>query len=218
MDEQFTTELTKWPGFLVEGDPVSSDQAAEIIVRTSGLDFITNDHAFARELYAACGIAVHEEVWPSPTNWEQARMVRDRLGVLDLTYLQNSQIVSSWIGGPHGWCAWDGTIAAGNYNIGKWPSVEEVLEDWQAIAAAFPYLRLRSQLLSDEGCVEDVRPVVEFTVANGQATAGEPGATIRFDGGEPDILKCLTPGGERGCTIEQFRAALALAERQVAPR
>ena len=42
--------LPKWPALLVVGDRVTTDQAAEIIVRTAGYAFCTNDRAWHRQI------------------------------------------------------------------------------------------------------------------------------------------------------------------------
>ena len=54
---------------------------------------------------------------------------------IELEYLSNHRIVSSWIGGPHGWCNWEGNIGCNNYNIGKHPSCKEVYNEWIKMSA-----------------------------------------------------------------------------------
>lgn len=157
-------DLTKWPRLLVVGEPVTARQAEEIIIRTNHWYLITNDTRFERDIYAAAGIALRDESYVLP----DAVSLRDferRHHVLSLSYLHNHRIVSSWIGGPHGWVDWDGNVGCDNYNVGKWPGRDEVLEDWEKIAEAFPYLNLRAQLLPDEGECE--APAVEYRMHNG---------------------------------------------------
>ena len=72
---------------------------------------------------------------------------------------------------PKGWCDWEGNIACRNYNIGKWHTAEEVTEDWLAIAAAFPYLELRAQVITDEG---EGEIAAEWAVREGDAALIEP--------------------------------------------
>lgn len=92
---------------------------------------------------------------------------------LELEHLANFQVASSYIYGVHGWCDWDGNIHAASYNIGKRPTVEEVLQEWSLIAQEFPFLDLRCQLMSGEYCEYGIVPVVEFVVSQGKAQAVE---------------------------------------------
>ena len=131
---------------------------------------------------------------------------------MGLSYLNNNQIVSSWIGGPHGWCDWEGNIYTKNYNIGKWPSVEEVYNEWVTIAEAFPFLSLKSQLLNCEAGQDDIeqKPVVEFVIKDGKVEMVEPSYLITFAsfGVEDMSDRFSNPYSERGCTIEQFKEAV----------
>ena len=114
-------------------------------------------------------------------------------------------------GGPKGWCDWEGNIACRNYNIGKWPTAEEVTEDWLAIAAAFPYLELRAQVITDEG---EGEIAAEWAVREGDAALVEPIGLL-----EPpeDILadegafvaQFFSAGRERGVTLARLAEALA---------
>jgi hypothetical protein len=137
--------LPKWPAMVVVGESVTPEQAAEILVRTDNWHISTNDKAWGR--------AVRETVGLPPSSWElpegEDRLerlkeiwaaedrFRQEVGVLQLEYLSNSQIASCYVGGPHGWCDWTGRIGSANYNIGKWPGADTVLEEWERIAAAF---------------------------------------------------------------------------------
>lgn len=146
--EFINRELTKWPRLLVAGASVTEDQASEILVRTDSWFLSSNSHDWERTVYAAAGIEITEHGWPAE---DSLREFCARMGVLRLSYLTNSQIVSAWVGGAHGWCHWDGRIGCANYNLGKWPTTEEITDDWIAIAAAFPYLDLTAQLVTNEG-------------------------------------------------------------------
>lgn len=203
--------LPKWPGMVVTGDRVTPDRAMEIIVRTDSLNFCLNDHAFERHLNEALGVGKHSrhsDTW----DWDKLEEVRASLGCLDgLEYLRNSRIGSSWIGGPHGWCDWDGTIGCNNYNIGKWPTCEDVFGEWEAIARAFPFLCLRCQLFDGETCEEGIRPVVEYSVGGGTVDAIEPTDTLTPVPNDTaaEVRELLfNPHRERGCAIEQFRRAV----------
>lgn len=170
--------LPKWPALLVQGDCVTPEQAAEILIRTDAYfpDFLGagNDRKLGEQLSLACGWIQPYEARHKPEYYEGLDKAREAAGVLNLEYLSNRRIVSSWIGGPHGWCNWDGTIGCDNYNIGKWPSIEEVEHEWALIAEAFPFLSLTSQLLSGEVCEEGTQPLVEFKLYKGQVVTCEP--------------------------------------------
>ncbi len=102
----------------------------------------------------------------------------------------------------------------------------DVYEDWKTIANAFPYLDLKCQLVVDcahdsachtgsaprrtlrsragESLITEEREgviAVEFTVKNGVVTMSHPG---------PALCSVIETDNntERGCTIEQFKAAV----------
>lgn len=169
--------LPKWPALLVVGEPVTKEQAQEILVRTDqhGFDYqyAGNDRDLRHELADLVGLNINEIKLSNWSEyWQQVEEVRRKYNFLDdLYYLRNSRIVSSYIGGPHGWCDWQGHIECSNYNIGKYPSATEVYEEWLLIAQAFPFLDLRCQLLdgeiseSQEPCIQ-----VEYTIRNGNVS------------------------------------------------
>ena len=115
-------DLTKWPRLLVTGRRVSEDQANEILIRTDDWWLSTNDRQWEAEIkriavdvagmpveprrdqtgYGDEGMDLFREYYAAREAW------RKSLGILELGYLSNSRIVSSWIGGPHGWCDWTG--------------------------------------------------------------------------------------------------------------
>jgi len=202
--------LPKWPAMVVVGEPVTKDQAKEILIRTASMHFSTNDHNFALQLYKYLNIKCKEELYPWPES-EQLHKVEEELGCFTnkIDYLRNSRIVSSWIGGPHGWCNWDGNIFTNNYNIGKWPSCEQVYSEWLIISEAFPYLKLICQLFSGETSEEDTKPIIEYVVSNGCVKACNPGKLIRASMNENlFVAMMLGRDRERGCTLEIFKDAI----------
>lgn len=224
-----SVSLAKWPGLLVSGPSISADDAAEILLRTDGGPLVyspcCNDLAWDRAVNEALGLAPGDYSASSEVRLEQGRArerTRNSLGWLDLSYLSNHQIASSWIGGPHGWLNWSGDVGCNSFNIGKWPSVEDVLGDWSSIAEAFPQLILTGQLLSAEIGEEGSSPIVEFLISGGYVTLRQPFAKLEFSS-ERDFealmtQRMLNPHGERGCTIDQVQRALEVvrlrAEKQ----
>lgn len=211
----FSIGLPKWPAFVVQGNAVTRDQAAEILVRTDRWYVSTNDRQWAREVYRIAGIAFDDKTHYIDVDWKSLDAFREAMGVLDLEYLTNSQIASAYIGGPHGWCSWSGNIGCASYNIGKWPSVEAVLREWTLIAEAFPFLRLRSQLFSGETSESDTRPLVEFEVMDGKAKALRPTDRVLNPEStlERDMLGLFMPGRERGCSADALRDAIETVRR-----
>jgi hypothetical protein len=211
--------LPKWPELVVVGERVTKEQAAEILIRTDGLDFryCCNDKDWERQLIEAVGLTdCTGTIETFKQDWEALAATERRYGVLPLNYLGNSQIASAYIGGPHGWCDWAGNIGTAGYNIGKWPSYEDVYEDWQKIAEAFPFLKLKSQLFNGEQVEDNTSPTVEFHVADGQVKIYEPGPRLNWpavDQTAKFIREYNMVGRERGCTIDQFKWALTLAEK-----
>lgn len=163
--------LPKWPAIVVEGDNVTTEQAEDIIIRTCSWYLSCNARWYQRAAWEALGLTVNEFGYP---DYEDEAKFKESIGVLDLEYLSNDQIVSSYIGGPHGWCDWDGSIGYSGHNIGKHPTTEDVFNEWTLIAEAFPYLRLRCQLFSGESTEDDIRPVIEYQVRDGRVTWSEP--------------------------------------------
>jgi hypothetical protein len=193
----FNIALPKWPAMVVVGRPVSQQQAMEIIIRTDDLGFSSNDHKFDKELneyfydvkidsdvYDAVitKLGISKELKYSNELYDYMYKKRSEVGRVKLTYLNNSRITSSWVDGAHGWCDWNGNIGCNNYNIGKWPSVEEVYNEWKLIAKAFPYLDLTCQLMNHESScadmVDDPKPLINFVVKNGKVKMTEPDGYI----------------------------------------
>jgi hypothetical protein len=200
--------LSKWPRLLVVGTPVTEEQANEILIRTANLWLLhVNDRAWNETVADVLRFEPGRLGFWTP---ESLRAAAEELRCLDLQWLYTSRISSSWIGGPHGWCNWDGTVGCANYNIGKHPEVEDVTADWQRIAETFPYLDLRAQLVTDEG---EGDLAAEWTVSAGHAVhrepaPGDPLITDMRELGQMDFLERLFIGGERGVPLPRLRAAV----------
>lgn len=216
--------LPKWPAIVVKGEKVSEELAAEIIVRCGNIAPFSNDREWERQVRRAFGFTYddrHDEKIPWSEKSRQSDEIRQRLGILDLEYLEIDRIASSYIGGPHGWCDWDGTIETSGHNIGKWPSCESVCKEWQTIAEAWPSLKLRCQLFDREECEKGAIPVVQYDINNGIVD-------MHFDIVQPmeivtrditnEVQKLFaTPPlmRERGCTIEKLKWAIKLVENKM---
>lgn len=219
---------TKWPRLIVVGEPVTEAQADEILIRTNGWWYLhSNDKRWLRALetvLAEHGYPVEPERRGASAEGDDDWAIRfraleswmDRMRIVSLEYLHNSQITSAWIGGPHGWCDWEGRIGCSSHNIGKWPNDEEVTDEWRQIAEAFPYLDLTAQCIDEEG---EGPLAAEWRVKDGVvAYNAEPSTPLAARMDEPSLFACLMPGGERGVTIDRFRQALTrVAESSPTP-
>lgn len=159
----------------VSGSPVTPEQAKEIIRRTDR--FFThasggNDHAWDERMASSFGMRhfyTYAKAQKKMT-WEETHALRNvwdaKWGVIPTQYVHNNWLSSNFVGGPHGWCHPSGAISFSD-NVGKWPSAEELQEDWQLLATAFPFLYLAVTFMSGESCEEDTTPVVTFLVRGG---------------------------------------------------
>ena len=204
--------LPKWPGTIISGEPVTKEQAAEIILRTDYCYFSTNDRdwdaickkalEYPVENYSREGIQGFLE---ASQKWEES------IGKLEVEYMYNAWIASAYIYGPHGWCDWEGHIGCHYGNTGKWPEVSSVRDDWAKLAEAFPFLKLRCQLMDRELHELGAQPVVEFVVGDGKVDVIAPEEFLapsyygaKYSELEAVTALCSSVGRERGCTVEQL--------------
>lgn len=136
----------KFPAFLVVGNKVTEDQAAEIIVRTTQ--------------------------WPCKNKDEKIKKIlNDLIGpekeIQKYIYRTNIIKGSNYIGND--WIDWDGTIFFNGKNIGPWPSVYEISSDWENIAKTFPFLELHCQVMNKEyDHVGDSIATAQWEIKNGK--------------------------------------------------
>ena len=182
MSELLNLGLPKWPQMIVTGKSVTVEQAKNIILRTD--DFLTdpyeyaggNNHRFNTQYRKMAGLDRIKK-----NDWAKLHIfgakLREEIGNVDCEYVQNTWASCAFIFGPHGWCWPDGTIQYVD-NVGKWPSVETILEEWTKLAAAFPYLQLNVTLMNGEGCQEGLSPVVNISVMQGIASLELPNLLV----------------------------------------
>ena len=216
--------LPKWPQMIVAGKPVTVEQAKDIIFRTDR--FLTefseysggNYRKFNKEYRDKAGIT---SVLPAIIKDRQLRdEIYDELRVIwpDIRYVLNDWGSSNFIGGPHGWCSPSGKISY-RYNVGKWPSVQEIQEDWQEIATAFPYLDLNVTLMSGESCEEDTsQPLVNIRVLGGIATLQDPDLSVHSKREESDESKGdfdIETHSEIGLPLEWYNEFAAMVKATI---
>jgi hypothetical protein len=155
------TDLTKWPRLLVAGQAVTPDQADDILIRTHHWRYTALWPSAGWE-QTVCAIAA-EQGFPTGDPAAMEGWLTE-MRMVDLTHLHNFRIISHWAQ-PYGWCDWDGTIGCSAWNIGRWPEVAGITEEWTLLAETWPFLDLRAQLVPEEG--QAPAPVVEWRVRDG---------------------------------------------------
>lgn len=216
-------ELPKWPTLLVKGRRITKEQADLVIIRTTFVDFMgCNNERWNRYVKKAFRLYKYDRIHRVP--WEKWDELRARLGVLSLQYLTNHRISSTSVGGPHGWCDWDGTVGTDGISLmSKWPSVEEIHEEWTTIAQAFPFLELEAQLVQEEWDEpyeerNDLIPLVRWTVSGGVAKMHpDPGELLCPLGEDEDVeefvARFLRPDAEIGVHHRRLTSAVRRALR-----
>jgi hypothetical protein len=176
-------ELPMWSRMWVTGVPISVDRAREVIRRTDRFLLSGsggNDEAWKADLarrlgmphYSALSARVRLRDWDD----HERRTARwlEAWGAVRTQYVFNAWLSCAEVGGPRGWCRPDGAIEFTDH-VGKSPSVRGVLEDWVAIARAFPFLELAATLMSQDRSRRAPRPIVTCLVSAGQATLAAGG-------------------------------------------
>lgn len=213
-------ELPKRPVLLATGRNVVPELGREICVRTAEIGpFDTlDDKEWREEVCEIFGIEREgERRW---STCESLDKVRDDLRILDLQYLGNDRVSASRAYRPSGWCDWDGAIGTAGMELGgKWPKVAYLDEEWQRIAASFPDLELRAQIVvssysyapDSDGPLE-YRPLVTWQIGGAcSQRVAAPGPLLRevvLPTHEDDLAAIATPGVERGCPASELREAV----------
>ena len=189
--------LPKWPAAFVTGTSVTPEQAKDIIFRTDysintpgSYSLGGNDRNFKRiceQLFGWQELLAAEDTWHSLTAdqrsafvekhgegpWELSHRWSEEMGMISTEYVNNSWLSSAYIGGPHGWISPKGEIFSdGHY--GKWPSVSEIVADWQKLLDAFPYIEVVCTLYSGEQCEDHSVPVCTIKIGKGVVEVHEP--------------------------------------------
>lgn len=113
-----------------------------------------------------------------PNIWSVGEAWAEEMGIVCTEYVYNSWLSSSYIGGPTGWVSPKGEVSVEGHNYGKWPSVEDIVEEWKRLQAAFPYIDLVCTLHSGEACEDDARPVCTIVVRDGAVKVCEPDLSL----------------------------------------
>lgn len=158
-------DLPKWPQMIVTGVPLPVEYAKEVIRRT--------DSFFAYPHPRGPVSKTLLEMLKVPESYDEIREWQERWGLVRTSYVRNDWICSNYVGGPCGWVHPDGKIGFAE-NVGKWPSVGDIVADWETISHAFPVPSLGVTLMSGERCEENTKPLVSMTVHQGQVELVDP--------------------------------------------
>lgn len=207
-EQYFNKYLPKWCQMLVWGESVTHEQAMEIIIRTdSFFEYASgNNHKFNESLKIKLNYPDNDYNMPYE-KWNEYYESKEKFdkSVKRITteFVNNSWISCCFIGGVHGWCHPTGEIGYVD-NIGKYPSVEEVYNEWMLLSKEFPFLNLYVTLMSGEGCEDDSYPVVTMKVENGivefiEAILPEnpPRRRNNSNGNDIDIVSLIGGYGQR---------------------
>lgn len=156
-DKHYTPKYSR---MLVKGIHIDAAEAFITLVRTSA-SFDKNSQMFT---FLSNYTQKHYRMTLSELH---SKLKQDGF-VLDLHYLDNYRFTA--IGGVlKGICQFDGTVEA-DFNVGKNASFESLLEEWQLIATACPWLDLTASFFSQEGCQGLGYPLFSFRVKEGKVT------------------------------------------------
>lgn len=189
----------KWAGLLVVGESVSKNQAAEIIVRTTRWPLDSNNKKV-------------DEIFNNLiSNPKEFKKYLQHIRPLNLDLLINERITTCYYAGPKGWINWDGRIFANSYNVGKYPSIEQITEEWETIAKEFKFLDLKCQVINQEIHENHPTPTAQWNIKNGNVTLELPEKLIcelhKFDE-EDFLLEC----NDVGATVEDVKLGLNIAK------
>jgi len=186
--------LPKWPQMMLTGFSVTRQQAEEIIFRTD--TFFEgqhgNDTEWIKTTYDKFGLNYS---YDRDLDCSKNENILKKMNHIYTEYVHNSWTSTSYIGGPHGWCNPNGYIYY-NTNIGKWPSIRSVKNDFEILSKEFPYLDMTATLMSGEFSENDTFPIVQFKIKNGVVEIIDPSDDIF----EKEIVTIPNGGsfGERG--------------------
>lgn len=105
---------------------------------------------------------------------------------------------SSYIYGPNGWCHPNGDIISAQ-NIGKYPTVEEIIKEWNIISSCFPFLDLTVTLASspsNSSTETPILPIISFNISEGKISLCETSISYYPDSLLKNPYSCLYSKGK----------------------
>lgn len=191
MNDLINRSLPKWPQMIVTGKTVTIEQAKDIIFKTD--DFLTSNFKFSggnnrefNDWYRnISGLSQLDDM-----DWKVSTAIREAVGHIETEYVNNSWASCAFIFGPHGWCHPSGKIEFSD-NVGKWPTINDILDEWTRLAEAFPYIDLNVTLMDGEDSEDESNPVVNIKVKDGIAELQEPDLEVHKNYSERNINEAV---------------------------
>lgn len=197
IDSTDNVELDRWNAVYITGRSVSHSTAREILMRTDGnirsMRLSTNAHEFKTHVSNAFGWSVvqaWDDAWHRlndderdqfrtivgvNTPWSIDELFAERVGTIQLSTMETDLLCSCYVGGPTSWITPNGTIFMMNKNLGKWPDVKAIAEDWATLAENFQELDLVCTVMDNEWCSDErLSPVVQYVVKDGTVIVQPP--------------------------------------------
>lgn len=170
----YTDGLGRWVHMQVKGESLTRERTNEVMMRTNDWQSTwCNDKEWEHVVASVLGwYDQHDTVCDDEDCFQWWAWVRERraiaedygrsIGAVPLHCLENEAVMSCSFD-PGGWLSWDGTVR-GDWTVGEYPTIKQLHADLEAIAGAFPFLRMEAQALSSgypsEGVVEPRGTVV----------------------------------------------------------
>jgi len=188
MNKKIEDYLPKWTGMICIGDPVTPEQALEIIIRTDNYRFYDEYYRdvdllkLIKKIYMRC-LPIEDQISHQILDIEKFNHM---FGILPIHYLNNHMLYHST--GLHGWMKKNGTIKTSSYNIGKRPTKKDLVEEVQIIIDTFPFIRnMHFQFLNGE-IDNPIRKVIfSIKVVNRKIILNHEGEDILLERDDSDF-------------------------------
>lgn len=169
-EEAFQHELPKWTRIIILGDDVSVETAKEIIFRTD--EFLVdaygsmggNNKEFTQDYLDESGLSsLYKD---GKVDYLASEAVKAELGFIPLAHFHNYWASCNFVAGPNGFCTPEGKICFAGH-MDKHPTVEELYNDLEPLAKAFPELKMNVEIYDKE---DSIKFLMGFEVKNSEVT------------------------------------------------
>lgn len=235
-----TYDITsKWPQMLVTGQTVTDrDTIIEILLLTDS--FLTdtsqysggNNHAFNLMYRTKAGLEYvgKFERYIKENNitlnddfkyfsYEFEKLLKAELGVIDTEYVSNRWASSCFIYGAYGWCSPEGKILYTD-NVGKWPSTEEIVEEWEFIAKKWSFLNINVTLFDGESCEDNKNALFNLVIKDGTVEIKDPDTSVHchltdMDSNFNQINRSYSERNEQGVPDDMIDEIASIVKNKV---
>ena len=175
------TKLSTWNGIVLEGQSISKEDAARVILRTTNLRGLNiTDPLWKEKVFGMFGIPMNWDTDPLDPDLdpffeeavEKYGLLADSSGFSRLEFFSNWKIFSDSKWGAHGWVDWDGQVFCNSWDIGKYPTEDLIQEEWELISSCFPFLDLTFLVYSGP-LFEYSFPFYKYRVSEGKVIREE---------------------------------------------